>query len=98
MYNYEQHFIDMVSNCCGDSMEELQEFCYVCDTRIKNEVIDDGAHCNTCKEEREVIEKYVCNCCDEECQPIEDYEYEQLRRDELKEMQRDCRAQTKKRT
>ena len=23
MYNYEQHFIDMVSNCCGDSMEEM---------------------------------------------------------------------------
>jgi len=38
MYNYEQHFIDMVSNCCGDTMEEVNEFCYACGNRSKNEM------------------------------------------------------------
>lgn len=92
MYNYEQHFKDMVSNCCGDSMEELQEFCYVCDTRTKNPIIDGGTHCNTCKQERDVIERYVCNCCDDICEPIEEYEYDQLRIYELFEAKHDCRA------
>ena len=40
MYNYEQHFIDMVSNCCGDTMEEVNEFCYACGNRSKNKIID----------------------------------------------------------
>jgi len=92
MYNYEQHLVYMVSNCCGDTFEELEEFCYVCDTRTKNKIEDGGTHCDTCKEERDVIERYVCNSCNDICQPIEDYEYDQLRRDELKEMQYDCRT------
>jgi hypothetical protein len=45
-----------------------------------------------CKEENEVTEEIVCDSCEEICQPIEEYEYDQLRRDEIKEMQRDCRA------
>ena len=60
------------------------QFCYVCDTRTKNPIIDGGTHCNTCKEERDVIERYVCNCCDDICEPIELYEYDQLRIYELK--------------
>ena len=92
MYNYEEHLVYMVSNCCGDTFEELQEFCYVCDTRTKNPIIDGGTHCNTCKEERDVIERYVCNCCDDICEPIEEYEYDQLRIYELFEAKNDCRA------
>jgi hypothetical protein len=89
MYNYEQHFIDMVSNCCGDTMEEINEFCYACGNRSNNEIINNGTYCIVCKEENEVTEEIVCNSCEEICEPIEEYEYDQLRRDEIKEMQRD---------
>jgi len=92
MYDYEEHLVYMVSNCCGNTFKEIKEFCYVCDTRTQNEVEEGATHCDTCKQERDVIENYVCNSCDDICLPIEEYEYDQLRRDEIKEMQRDCRA------
>jgi len=89
MYDYEKHFIDMVSNCCGDTMEEITEFCYVCDARATKEIVDQGTYCETCKTERDVCEKTICNSCNEICQPIEDYEYNQLRRDERREQSDD---------
>ena len=89
MYNYEQHFINMVSNCCGDTMEEINEFCYDCDARATKKIVDQGTYCETCKEERDVCEKTICNSCNEICQPIEDYEYNQIRRDERREQSDD---------
>ena len=96
MYDYEEHLVYMVSNCCGNTFEEVEEFCYICDTRTKNTVNEGVGHCSNCKEERDFVERYVCLNCDDICEPIEDYEYDQIRRDELKEMQYDCRTQAKK--
>ena len=63
MYDYKEHITEMVTNCCGDSFEELNEFCYNCDARSTNKIVDNGAFCERCKEETEVCEKYVCNSC-----------------------------------
>jgi len=89
MYDYKEHITEMVTNCCGDSFEELNEFCYNCDARLTNKIVDNGSFCERCKEETEVCEKYVCSSCNEICEPIEDYEYNQIRRDEIRELNND---------
>ena len=36
----------MVSKCYGDSMKEIHEFCYLCDTRKKNAINEGGVQGN----------------------------------------------------
>ena len=88
-YLYQEHIREMVSNCCGCDVEEINDFCYICDSRVTNEVIDNGSFCEICKHETEVCEKYVCNSCNKVCQPIEDYEYTQIQIDERRDQNND---------
>ena len=68
---------DLVSNCCGAEIEQLDEKVSNC---CSAKYYDDTAFCSDCKDGSVAIDK-VCAECGYECDEIEDHEYEAIQKE-----------------